>query len=695
MNRFKKGPSLALVLILLCSLTVGLVSCAPLGEVGEYTLKTYTTALGSTWNPHVWETSGDREIMDYLITPLVSILPLDTEEGSYQWCFEHAESVKDVTRENLSDLDRFGADVSGDAPEDGYVFEIKLRAGLRFEDGDAITAEDYVRSMELLLDPAMKNSRANLFLSGEAAIAGAEGYFSGASGFNTVGIYAIDQLTFRYVTKAYIEYNYFLSSLTSSWLVKEDVYLDGIDESGKLKSTDYNTSLATTVSYGPYKMVAHQTEKEITLVRNEAWYGWQNENGNTVSYTEEYIDGERQRQYMATRVVISVMDEVTARQSFLRGELSTYSPSADEYNIYKTSDKLYLADETYTMSLFFNSNADMLATMDRAKGNTNSIVLSNTSFRRAMSLAIDRAEMAYSTEGYQPVFGLLNDLYHYDIYDDPASVYRESEAAMRAVLRLYNTDYGDGTPYKTLKEAYDSITGYNLQEARELFGEAFSDLTESGMYRAGEDITIRVAWAKGALTSDDNKLVALLNLYLNRAAEGVGFGKITLVPVGQVASRYRAVPSGEFAIGYGAWGGAAFYPFRALLVYLDPEYENLHEAACWSPDVEKLTLTVGADDVTMTYQEWGRSMTGTGVYARADVNTKLEITAKLEEAFLSRYYRIPLFGSTNMTLLSYQVDYFTNEYNVMYGFGGVRLMRFYYDDYEWSRLVRKDGQLEY
>jgi hypothetical protein len=29
----------------------------------------------------------------------------------------------------------------------------------------------------------------------------------------------------------------------------------------------------------------------------------------------------------------------------------------------------------------------------------------------------------------------------------------------------------------------------------------------------------------------------------------------------------------------------------------------------------------------------------------------------------------------------------------MYGFGGVRLMRFYYDDYEWSRLVREDGQL--
>lgn len=678
-----------------------LFSCAPLGAVGEYTYRTYTSALGTNWNPHTWETSADRAVMEYLTSPLVSVLPLDTEEGSYQWSFDMASRVTDVTASCRDDLLKYGSVLPpGKSPSEidsGYVFEIELRPGLSFEGGEEITAETFIESMRLLLDPKMKNNRASGYTSGESALAGARSYFSGEGDFGSVGLYAVGELCFRYVTESRIEYNYFLASLSSHWLVNPERYKAGLTTTGSLVSTSYGTSAASTSSFGPYRIYAHQGEKELVLIRNERWYGWETDStGRRVSYTECEINGEKKEQYMTTKIVISVMDSSTAKQFFTRGELSEWSPSASEYNTYRYSEGLYRTDETYTMSLFFNTDKDALLAMDRARGNKNSIVLKSRDFRRGVSLAIDREELCLATEGYRPEYALLNRMYFYDIYGDPNSRYRDSEEAKAAICRLYETSFGEGEAYSTLDEAYASINGYDVVGARESFRRAFRELVGEGLYREGEEIRIRVAWSKGALTADDNQQVALLNRYINAAVEGTGFGRVTLEPVARVANRYAAVPSGEYAIGWGAWGGAAFYPFRSLLVYMDPEYERLHEGACWSPDLEELTLTVNGRERTMTYQEWARSIVGSGEFASGDTGTRLLISSALEESFLGKYYRIPLCASTASTLLSYQVSNLTDKYSVMYGFGGMRLFRYHYDDAEWQEYVREmGGRLRY
>lgn len=67
-----------------------------------------------------------------------------------------------------------------------------------------------------------------------------------------------------------------------------------------------------------------------------------------------------------------------------------------------------------------------------------------------------------------------------------------------------------------------------------------------------------------------------------------------------------------------------------------------------------------------------RALIGTGRFTDADFATKLYITAQMEELYLQKYYRIPLAGKTSVSLLSYQVDYYTEDYNLMYGFGGLR-----------------------
>ena len=805
----------------------------------DYTYTTGTTSLGTNWNPHTWDTNADQSMLSYVSSPFVDMSILDSENGVYQWVYEMATSIKDVTKDHQDDLTKYGSTLPAGAEtvadvEAGFVFEIALNPKAAWQNGDKITADDYIESMKRLLDSKMRNYRANLYISGESALAGGAAFYNSEAPiyapvvpaygeddtpdysfdldkaitdgtlyvnvtsdqmtlynmsltalndtylgdadmkalfkglaedsnpygytkvtaenkdaifgaitkllnnvfgitdeatcanyvkealfyytntfgekveYDTVGCYKVDDYTIRYVTQNYIGINYFLTSCTDTWLVYTELYDELKDTTGELVTTTYGTSKETTMSYGTYKMESLEKGKQVVFVRNENWYGWEKDkNGNLYSFTNFEVDGEKRQQYKTTKIVIDVMDETAMKQLFLKGQLSDWSPSADELSKYTLSDNLYKVDETYTMSFFFNTNLEHLKEMDASKGNTNSVVLSNETFRKAFSLAIDRAEFVTATQAYKPAFSLMNSLYYYDIYDDDKedgieganTNYRLTDEAMQAIVNLYGVKYGEGTPYATLKEAHDSITGYNLTEAKALMATALEELVAAGLYTKGAEIKIKIGWAKGALTSDDNKQVELMNNYINAAASEAGFGKITLEAVGNIEDRYNDVPAGNYAIGYGAWGGAAFYPFRNFQVYMDPDQYDINEAANYDPTVEKITLTVNGEEVTMTWQEWSNCMIGNGAYAAAPNATKLSITAQLEEAFLKTYYRIPLCASTICSMLSFQCEYYTEEYNIMYGFGGMRLMDYKLDDVEWKNWVdaqiAENGELDY
>lgn len=788
-------------------------------QEGDFTYHTSTTALGTKWNPHTWETNADREINTFLTAPLCTMSVKDSVEGVYQWVWVAATGVKDVTADHQADLTKYAVTLpEGQTAEDtksGFVYEIKLNPEMKWQDGTPINADTYVYSMQAMLDPSMRNYRANLYYKGESAVAGGLTYYnSGAPIYNpmvpayedakkadysydldagvkagevfinvstdgmtltkdslaalnkkaglgldaevktlddaadlygytkvtaenlpavktlltavlnafgvdaadqanmmkealfvgkgekspiaeydgTVGCYKVDDYTINYVTQTQIDLNNFLTSLTSSWLVYKDLYEAGKDTTGALVTTNYGTSIATTMSYGPYKLESLQDGKQMVLVQNENYYAYdKTESGYLYSMTDFEVDGEHVQQYQTTKIVIDVMDDDAAKQAFLKGQLSVWTPTADDLPTYATSDYLYKEDDTYTMSFFFNTGLENLQTMDKSKGNTNSVVLSNINFRKAFSLAIDRDEYVGATSGWKPAYELMNTLYHYDIYNDPNSSYRKSDPAMQAICDLYGVKYGEGTPYATLKDAYKSINGYNLTEAQSLMKTACDELVAAGLYKAGEPINIRIGWAKGALTSADNQQLAVINKHLNRAIEGSGFGKITLEAIGNINDRYSDVANGEYAIGYGAWGGAALYPFRNFQVYCDSSLYNLNEAGCWDPAAESLTMEIDGKEVTKTWLDWSNCMIGSGDMANASFETKLQILATMEENFLKFFYRIPLASVTNCTMLSQQCQYYTENYNIMYGFGGFDLLSYNYNDADWASYVSSQG----
>ena len=771
----------------------------PAPKLGDYTYNSYSTALGSNWNPHAWETNAEQSMLGYITSPFVTIEAFDTEKGLYQWVGEMATGIKDVTAEKTDLLTQFNVNLPKDTAaadvKEGYVFEFTLNPDAMWQDGTIINADSYIYSMQQLLNPQMKNYRANLYISGESAIAGGfayyysldEGYYDGvgASGYATnqaaiddgkviyvdvwnlftgvkgltdengnpcpqwlayndetmyggadgisgkwvwdtyssllevnggydayVSIYTVNEnmgaswdgvgliktgeYSFIYICANKIDFNYFLTSCTDTWLVHQELYEAGKTEVDGLIVTDYCTSLDTTMSYGTYKMTSFEENKQVIYEQNEKWYGFEKSGDYLVSYTEFEVDGKYLQQYITTKVVIDVMDESVAKQKFMKGEIMSWAPPAAELSDYKFSDRLQIVDETYTMSFFFHTDVENLKALDESGKNANSVVLSNTTFRKAMSLAIDREEFVTATQAWTPAFSLMNHLYHYDIFNDPASSYRKSEEAMKAIVNLYGVEYGAGKLYPTLEAAHASITGFNGTEANLLFKQAYNELVEAGLYNGG-DIKIQIGWAKGGLQQEDNDQCDIIEEQLNAALANTGFGTITLEPLGNINDRYGDTANGLYAIGYGAWGGAAFYPFRNFQVYMDPDQYDINEAGCWDPTTEQLTLVVDGKEETMTWQQWSNCMIGTGKFADASNEVKLQITAQLEEKFLAKFYRIPLAVTTVCSLNSYKIEDYTDEYNIMYGFGGFRIMDYNYDDAAWAAYVasQPNGELDY
>lgn len=819
-------------LILACTgvaLVAALASCGGVEDPDGYTYRDYTSALASNWNPHTWETNADDSILSYLSEGLVSLQPKDTVNGIYQWAYDMAESVEDVTfnESGKAALKKYHGftDESIAAYEEScggepgqVVYQIKLREGLQFQDGTAINAQSFVDSGKLLLDPSMKNYRANLYIAGESAVVGGFGYYyQGSEGYfdastlgtfspeiyeklvfcidstklgdfevftksvigqyaeayecssgteflslylgvpdediekiktlegktmteiagstelteafniavacwctepneelnffvykdkiaaqeweQTVGLYKVDDLTFNYVMNSPLDRSQAMVSFMSTWLVHPEMYNSNKDTSGALVTTKYGTALANTMSYGPYKLQSLEASKQMVLVKNENWHGYtKDEKGKLVSYTNFEVDGAKVQQYQTTKLVIDVLDDAAAKQKFLAGELSNYTPTASELSEYTLSDALYKVEENYVMSFFFNTDLEALKEMDKSKGNTNSVVLSNINLRKAMSLAIDRAEFVTATPAYQPAFALFNNLNYYDVWNDPESSYRKSEAGMQALCNLYGVEYGPGKAYATIEEAVASITGFNLTEAKALMKKAHDELVAAGIYTGG-DIKIKVGYAKGPLQSDEQAQLALLNKYMAAAIEGSGFTSFVLEGVGNIENRYEDVPMGEYAIGYGAWGGAAFYPYRGMQVYCDPDQYSVNELGCWDPTTETLTIEfdykVGTEDyhfgpATNTWQWWSQNLQS-GYYANLSAEAKLKILATMEEEYLDMCYRIPLCGTCSAFLLGYQVSYITEKYNIMYDFGGFRLMKYNYTNAQWADYVKKNG----
>lgn len=481
--------------------------------------------------------------------------------------------------------------------------------------------------------------------------------------WDQVGLIADDDYTITLVLASPISEFYLGYNLSSSWLVHEETYEANKQQTGDLIKSAYGTSVETTVSHGPYKIVEFQADKYMKLTKNENWYG--------------YTDGKHEGQFQTTDIYIQYIDEHTTEMSlFLQGELTTVGLDSTDIETYGNSDYLYYEPQTYTSKFSFNSDYDMLAQKD---GNgVNHSILSLTDFRKAISYCLDRdAFCASCTAGHEAGFGLLN--YNYTAIPETGELYRDFDAAKQALCNVYDAD------------DVNDITGYDKDMASQLFQAAYDEAIKSGIMSEGDRVEIDFH-----LYGTDEGYVRIVNFLqesIDAATVGTSLeGKVTVNHVGD-ENYYDNMKAGTVDAAITTWGGASMDPYSMMECYCDPD--TLNEVS-FDPMTETWTINVNGEDITKTFNEWYLALCD-GEYKTADYETKIQVLAGMEEGLLETYIMIPVYYRNASVLFSQRTILGSETYlNTLLGFGGIRYMTYTMNDEEWAAYcAENNNQLTY
>ena len=652
---------------------------------GEYTYRDVYETPPSTWNPHTYRTSDDAYVNGYTTLGLYAFFFRDGGVGYEVRPEMAAAEPTDVTAQ-YKQVEKWGIPAEA---EGGYAYEIQLNPLAKWEDGAPINADTYVYSMERLLSPDLLNYRASSYYTGDLVIKNAEKYNLSKTGehkedvpFEDVGIFKTGDYSFVIVLEKSLSGFYLLYALSDNWIVKKDLY-----EASLQGGDGYNTSKATTSSYGPYKLTQYLPEQQMTFEKNEAWYGW--------------TDGKHGGMYETTRIVARrVAEASTRKQMFLRGELERYGLQAEDYAEYRSSDYAYSEPGQTVFFLILCGDENGLKLREGA--GVHKRILSLETFRKAMAVTYQKEFFASTiSPARSGAYGLLG---REDVWNvATGESYRDTPQAKRVLCDFYGVDVaafgGD------LDAAAASITGYDPQLAGKLFTEAFAQAKQKFGMRDTD--VVEIEYAVASSSAFITKTIDYLNTELEKVLAPVGLsGRVRIVesaPHGNTwQEKIRGAESDTVLAG---WTGGILNPFNTIQYYTNPLYEPYCNR--WY-DTGKvgLTLSLGGEEVSLTLTEWGEALNGATVrkggrsynfgYGVADDADRLSILAGIEGKILSSYSYIPMLQDGATYLLSQKVEYPTQVYDPVLGYGGVKYLRYAFDDAGWTNYVKKSGgQLNY
>ena len=100
-----------------------------------------------------------------------------------------------------------------------------------------------------------------------------------------IGIKAVSDYELVLILDKPLSGFYLKYALTSSWLVKTDLYDSCMKNSNGVWSNNYGTSDDTTASYGPYMLTSFQQDKAYALEKNKYFYGYNDPENEDLYWT--------------------------------------------------------------------------------------------------------------------------------------------------------------------------------------------------------------------------------------------------------------------------------------------------------------------------------------------------------------------------------------------------------------------------
>lgn len=501
-------------------------------------------------------------------------------------------------------------------------------------------------------------------------------------------------------------------NLSGNWLVYEPYYEAGKSQIGETNAwaNNYCTSLETTMSYGPYKMVAYQTDKSMRFEKNENWFGYTD--GKHIYVDPE--DGLTYPMYQTTAIECQVVQEAATRKlMFLKGQLMGYGLQADDMEEYRGSDYCYATPATTTFFLIFNGymkaikEREAAADFDTTKYDLETITLN--SFRKAVAVTYDKEAFATAiSPARSGGYGIVGTAYVYDT--ETGAKYRDTDPAKRALCEFYSVDV---SKFASLDDAVDSITGYDPETAKALYKQAFDEAIAAGYITDANgdgksDQAIEIIYSSAATSDFMVKTIDYLNNKMAEVTAGTPFeGKISIkesAPLGDPGWSDN-IKAGLTDTVLAGWSGSDLNPFSLTDLYVNPN--RSYDAKWFNATTVDITMTIDGEEITMTLKEWSDVLNGSTIEKNGkaynfgagivDIETRLEILAKIESTVLGTYNYIPMLEDASMSLLSQQVYYVVEEYNPVMYRGGITYMKYNYDETAWSEYVNSqpNGQLSY
>lgn len=469
------------------------VSAEPEGNKPYGTLRMYTTTEITTLNPHEnMDSDAESLIKGTLLKPYEEV---PTEDGST------SHYVPELAAELPTPLN-----------DEQTEWTFPIRQDLYWENGDHITAEDFVYSMKMVLDPLLLTSRGASVASDYITVVNAEAYMSQTSTGETVdwsevGIEALDEYTIKITCETYAEQIDVIRQYGRKWcgLVNEELYESCMSDDRT--SCTYGTSLDTYMSCGMFRLTDFQPGVSYTMERSD-----------------EYFDQELIKiEAYNLRVV---KDSNTALELFLNGELDKVNLSAAAKEQYEDDPRI-LQSPASTVSVI---------SLNRINTNQNGI-LGNLNFRKAIFYAVDRETIAKMVKGV------------------PANYILGQKV-------LGNVETGE--KYRDLAESQVYLAdnyAYDTELAKQYYETA---LAECGI----SEVTLELIYNE----SSDNLRTAAE--YLEQALPqilGDSF-KIELNPmeknlVKQQRKAWKKGDTNSFELSFSSWDTSSLCPWNAMKVY--------------------------------------------------------------------------------------------------------------------------------
>ncbi|MBR6668979.1 MAG: hypothetical protein IKL25_11590 [Clostridia bacterium] len=528
-------------------------------------------------------------------------------------------------------------------------------------------------------------------------------------GFETVGLYKNDEYSITLVLGKSLKGFYLLYNLSGNWIVDVEMYDACLQQTGDGWTSTYNTSIETTKSYGPYKMVGYEADKSMRFVKNENWWGYTD--GKHV-YVDP-VDGQTYDMYMTTEIDTQVVAEAdTRKMMFLKGQLMGYGLQAADFATYRNSEYVYFTPSETIFFLIFNGYKEVIDQREANEGfDTTKYDLQTmtlTSFRKAVAVTYDKELFAATiSPARSGGYGLIGSNYIYD--PETGAKYRDTDQAKQALCDFYSVDV---SAFASLDEAVNSITGYDPVAAKELYTVAFNEALAAGYITDNDgdgicDQIIRIEYCSSATSDFMVRTIAYLNEKMAEVTVGTPFeGRIEFyesAPYGNDWS--NKIKSGMSDTVLGGWSGSALNPFGLSDLYTNPSYQ--YDAKWFDATTVDMTLTIGGEEITTNLKNWSDALNGATIVVNgkeynfgdgnATVEERLNILAGIETKVLGTYDYIPMLQDAGASLLSQQVYYVVEEYNPIMGRGGIAYMKYNYTEDEWVEYVNSqpDGILTY